>query len=81
MAEELVQTAVPETSNPLTRAKDYIEEMKQEMRRVTWPSWYQVWSTTGVVVAAVFAFSIYFFLIDSVIGRLIEKLFQTVASR
>ena len=79
MAEQLVQTA-PQAS-PLVRAKDYYEDLKQEMRRVTWPTWEQVRATTAVVVAAVFAFSAYFFIIDTIIGRGIQKLFDVFSGR
>ena len=39
------------------------------MKLVTWPSWKQVRATTGVVLAAVFAFGAYFFLVDNIIGK------------
>ena len=47
--------------------KDYIDELKLEMRRVTWPSRKQVESTTLVVIIAVFAFAAYFEIIDKII--------------
>jgi preprotein translocase subunit SecE len=59
------------------QTKGYIEELQQEMRRVTWPSWKQVRATTGVVIAAVFIFAAYFAVVDSLVGRLITKLFDT----
>ena len=59
------------------RVKEYFEELQMEMRRVTWPSWKQVRATTAVVIAAVFAFSAYFFVIDNIINRVIQKLFDT----
>ena len=40
--------------------KDYFNELKLEMRRVTWPSRKQVESTTAVVIFSVFAFAGYF---------------------
>ena len=55
--------------------KNYFEELQQEMRRVTWPSWKQVRATTGVVIAAVFAFAAYFFVVDIIVGRGIARLF------
>ena len=79
MAEELVQSA-PQ-ANPLARAKEYYEDLKQEMRRVTWPTWPQVRATTAVVISAVFAFSAYFFIVDTIIGRAIQKLFDSLAVR
>jgi preprotein translocase subunit SecE len=34
-------------------------------------------ATTGVVLAAVFAFGAYFFLIDNVINKLIQRVYDT----
>ena len=56
--------------------KAYTEELQLEMRRVTWPPWKQVRATTGVVVAAVFAFAAYFAVVDLLIGRSINKIFD-----
>jgi preprotein translocase subunit SecE len=60
-------------------AKDYIQELQMEMRRVTWPSWKQVRATTVVVIAAVFLFAAYFAVVDNIIARLITKLFDAFA--
>jgi preprotein translocase subunit SecE len=57
--------------------KDYFEELRLEMRRVTWPSWPQVRATTGVVIFAVFAFAAYFAVVDTIVQRGITKLFDT----
>ena len=43
------------------------------MRRVTWPSRKQVERTTAVVIVAVFAFAGYFFVVDTIFGRGINK--------
>ncbi len=59
------------------RLKAYIEELRTEMRRVTWPTWPQVRATTMVVIATVFAFAAYFALVDFVLGRAIGKVFDT----
>jgi preprotein translocase subunit SecE len=49
--------------------KDYINELKLEMRRVTWPNRKQVESTTVVVIFSVFAFAGYFWIVDGILGR------------
>jgi len=59
------------------RIKNYVEELQLEMRRVTWPSAKQVRATTGVVIAAVFAFAAYFWVVDFLVGRAVTKLFDT----
>jgi preprotein translocase subunit SecE len=60
-----------------TQTKNYFEELQQEMRRVTWPTWKQVRATTVVVIAAVFAFAAYFAVVDELVGLLITKMFDT----
>lgn len=60
------------------RLKDYVEDLRTEMRRVTWPSWKQVRATTLVVVVAVFAFAAYFYVVDALIGQAITKLFDSL---
>ncbi len=72
----------PEPSGIATwpaRIKEYYSELKLEMRRVSWPSWEQVRATTGVVIASVFAFALYFAVVDFLIGRFITKIFETFA--
>ena len=48
--------------------KTYVEDLRAEMKRVTWPSWKQVQGTTGVVIAAVFLFAAYFWLVNGVVN-------------
>jgi preprotein translocase subunit SecE len=55
--------------------KAYVQDLRMEMRRVTWPSWKQVRATTGVVVACVFAFAAFFYVVDFVISRAINRVF------
>ena len=60
------------------KTKAYFEDLKLEMRRVTWPSWKQVRATTLVVIVAVFAFAGYFFVVDQIVGRTITKMFDSL---
>ncbi|MEK7403948.1 MAG: preprotein translocase subunit SecE [Acidobacteriota bacterium] len=61
------------------RVKDYVQELQVEMRRVTWPSRKQVQATTAVVIASVFAFAAYFFVVDAAFARAITKIFDLFA--
>jgi preprotein translocase subunit SecE len=74
MAEQ--QSIATKAASWPTRTRDYVEELQLEMKRVTWPSWKQVRSTTGVVIFAVFAFAAYFAVVDTLVGRGIQKLFD-----
>jgi len=52
--------------------KDYINDLKLEMRRVTWPNRKQVENTTAVVIFSVFAFAAYFYVVDGVLSRAVR---------
>jgi preprotein translocase subunit SecE len=58
------------------RTKEYFGELQLEMKRVTWPTWKQVRATTAVVIFSVFAFAAYFAVVDTIVGRAIQKLFD-----
>ena len=53
--------------------KDYIDELKAEMRRVTWPNRKQVEATTTVVIICVFAFAAYFEIVDKIIQSTVTR--------
>jgi preprotein translocase SecE subunit len=57
--------------------KDYIDGLHTEMKRVTWPPWKQVRATTIVVIVAVFAFSAYFLVVDTIVDAGVQKIFKT----
>lgn len=63
------------------RIKEYFDDLKAEMRRVTWPNKKQVQATTAVVIVSVFLFAAYFAVVDLVLGRAINQIFQTLARR
>ena len=55
--------------------RDYVNELKAEMRRVTWPNRKQVEGTTAVVIVSVFLFAGYFAVIDKILAAGVTKLF------
>ena len=62
--------------NWFERTKDYVNELKLEMRRVTWPNRKQVQGTTAVVIFSVFAFAAYFEVVDSILSRGVTAVFR-----
>ena len=58
-----------DVTNWAQSTKDYINELKLEMRRVTWPNRKQVESTTAVVIFSVFAFAGYFWVVDGILSK------------
>ena len=70
-----------EKKNWIQAAKDYYNELKLEMRRVTWPNRKQVEGTTMVVIFSVFAFAAYFFVVDSLLQKGITAVLQFFKTR
>ena len=72
--------AVPNALGWPARLSAYIEELKHEMRLVTWPSREQVRSTTVVVIATVFFFGVYFGVVDYILAIGQTKLYGMFAN-
>lgn len=58
------------------RLQAYVEELKREMRMVTWPNQAQVRSTTVVVLVTVFAFAVFFGVVDYLLASGQTALYQ-----
>ena len=54
------------------RTKGFFSDVRNEMRKVTFPSFKEVRATTTVVIITVFLFALYFWAIDFGIGKSIE---------
>jgi preprotein translocase subunit SecE len=65
-----------EKKNFIDSTRDYVDSLKVEMRKVTWPNRKQVESTTAVVIISVFAFAAYFEVVDTVLGRGVKGIMQ-----
>jgi len=65
-----------EGKNWIEGTRDYVNDLKLEMRRVTWPNRKQVEGTTAVVIFAVFAFAAYFFVVDSILQKAVTGVLQ-----
>ena len=60
----------------LTQIKEFFNDVKLEMRRVSWPGRKEVYGTTIVVIGAVFFFGIYLGLVDLVLKVGVTKIFH-----
>ena len=50
----------------------FYREVKSELRKVTWPSQKEVYSTTIIVIVTVFFFGFYLFAVDLVLQSGVE---------
>ncbi|GBR21766.1 preprotein translocase subunit SecE [Komagataeibacter nataicola] len=53
----------------------FVEDVRAEARKVTWPTRRATLMTTGAVLAMAGLASVFFFLVDEVIGLAVRKLF------
>ncbi len=56
--------------NPLT----FIQEVRQEVSKVTWPTWKEVWITTAMVLLMVTLTAVFFLVADQIIATVIRFL-------
>ena len=61
------------------RINAFYNDVRTEMRKVTAPSFKEVHATTVVVIITVFLFGLYFFVVDSIIGKGVDVLFHKFA--
>lgn len=56
-------------ANPL----QFLQEVRQEVAKVTWPSWKQVWLTTLMVLIMVALASVFFTIADLSIAYVVDR--------
>ena len=56
------------SKNPI----QFIEEVRQEVAKVTWPTWKEVWITTAMVVVMIALASVFFLVADQIIGYIVR---------
>ena len=56
------------------RIGPFLKEVKAEMRKVTWPSRNEVYSTTIVVIIATLFFGFYLFFMDLIFSWVISRI-------
>jgi preprotein translocase subunit SecE len=58
------------------RLRTFITEVRNEMKRVTWPSRREVWATTLVVLLVSVFFGLYLWGVDMVLSHAVQWLFK-----
>jgi preprotein translocase subunit SecE len=55
------------------KSKSFLSDVRTETKRVTWPNFAQVRSTTIVVILTVFFFGVYFGILDWVFNNVVRR--------
>jgi preprotein translocase subunit SecE len=53
--------------------RSFLSEVKAELKKVTWPGWSEVRSTTIVVIATTFFFGFYLWGLDLVFSEILSR--------
>jgi len=61
-------------------AKQFLREVKTELKKVTWPSRKDTLSGTAVVLVAVFIIALFLGIVDSGLSNLIKELLKRATS-
>jgi preprotein translocase subunit SecE len=62
------------------RARTFLSEVRNEMKRVTWPSRREVYATTVVVILVSVFFGLYLWVIDLTLSSAVHWLFARVGA-
>ena len=58
------------------RMTEFVSEVRNEMKRVTWPTQREVYATTVVVILTATFFGLYLFSVDVALSALVQQIFQ-----
>ena len=58
------------------RATEFLRDTRKELKNVSWPSRREVTGTTIVVIAAVFFFGFFLFVVDVIVRFGMDKVFR-----
>ena len=71
------ERATESRQNWLETARTFFTEVRNEMRRVTWPSRREVYATTVVVILTSAFFGLYLWGLDLAIDKVVRWIFST----
>lgn len=58
----------------MQKVANFFQETKQELKKVTWPTWNEVWQATVVVIIVTFFASAFIASVDFLISNLLRIL-------
>jgi preprotein translocase subunit SecE len=58
------------------QVRQYVSDVRVEMKRVTWPGKQEIYGTTVMVILTTFLFGIYFWICDQGFSRAVSAVLQ-----
>ena len=71
-----LETMKEATGGRIERARLFLSEVRNELKRVTWPSQKEVYATTVVVILTSVFFGIYLFTLDQILLNAVQWIFR-----
>jgi preprotein translocase subunit SecE len=71
-----LESAREAAGGQLQRFRTFFTEVRNELKRVTWPSQKEVYATTIVVILTSAFFGVYLFVLDYGINSLVQWIFR-----
>ncbi len=62
------------------RSRAFLTDVRNEMKRVSWPSRREVYATTVVVIITSVFFGVYLWLVDMGLNRVVGWIFRTLGA-
>jgi preprotein translocase subunit SecE len=72
-----LETVREATGGRIERLRVFLSEVRNELKRVTWPSQKEVGATTFVVIITSIFFGLYLFILDYGIDAIVSWIFRT----
>jgi len=60
--------------NWFSRAKNFLKDIRGELKKVTWPTKNDLYKTTLAVIVSSIVFGLYLFGVDFVFSRIVKKI-------
>ena len=72
------QQGISKVTGFFERTRDFLKDVRGEMRKVVTPTRAEVRSTTTVVIVTVFAFAAFFYVVDSVLDQVLRAVLHAL---
>ena len=74
-----VAAAPPPAPKPKVSPAQFANEVRQEARKITWPSWKETWITSVMVFIMVTVTAVFFLVSDGALSFLLQQILKLAA--
>ena len=74
-----VAAAAPPAPKPKVSPAQFATEVRQEARKITWPSWKETWITSVMVFIMVTVTAVFFLVSDGALSFLLQQILKLAA--